>query len=73
MSKNWEPTRTLPDNRLGHILVWNDCNGVSEILIEDEGFAWKIRQDGVWMLWRDVPKPSPKQVAEAQKLKDGTA
>lgn len=65
MADNWKPMRALPlDVFPSRILVWNECNGTSEIEVDDID---KLRGDKCWRLWRDVPKPTEKDIERAMK------
>lgn len=66
MASGWKPMSALPDfmECPSHILVWNECNGTSEIAVEPEDID-KLRADKGWRLWRDVPTPSEKEVEAA--------
>lgn len=68
MTSPWKPMAALPDfmECPDFILVWNECNGVSEIRVEPDDI-YKLREDKGWRLWRDVPRPSEADIARAKK------
>lgn len=73
MASAWKTPEAIPDfmDCPSHILVWNECNGVSEIAVDpNDIYAFRYGRSG-WSLWREVPEPSEKDIerAKARALK----
>lgn len=69
MASAWKPMTAIPDfvDCPSHILVWNECNGVSEIAVTPDDI-WNFRENsGGWRLWRDVPEPSEADIERAMQ------
>lgn len=69
MGNLWKRPEAIPDfvDCPSHILVWNECNGTSEISVEPES-VWEFREGRTaWRLWRDVPTPSNADIERAMK------
>lgn len=69
MASAWRAPEAIPDfvECPSHILVWNECNGVSEINVEPEDiYRFREGRSG-WRLWREVPEPSEADITRAMK------
>lgn len=67
MASAWKAPESIPDfvEYPSYILVWNECNGVSEIAV-DPSDIYAFREGRTcWRLWRDVPVPSEKDIERA--------